>query len=91
MNPLPTHRIAIEPRSSHGQEIWLLFYETLITYYLKWQGEGSYEQQLLRIFNCPECREIAEAIAIREKNRRKIIVDVIIRDNSQRHVRLRKA
>lgn len=81
--PLPTHRIALEPRSG----IWLMFYETLITSSLRKQPDGSYEQQLLRIFNDFASAEIEALLLI---NDRHINSDIIIRDDNQRNVMLRQ-
>lgn len=78
MEPLPTYRMAIEPRSG----IWLLFLETLsITF-------GHYEQQLLQI--C-KSKSLAENVANIEKTIRHLDTETIIRDESQRHIKLRKA
>ena len=81
--PLPTHRIALEPRSG----IWLMFYETLITSSLRKQPDGSYEQQLLRIFTN---FYTAETKALFLKADRHINSDIIIRDDNQRNVMLRQ-
>lgn len=80
----PLHRISLEPRSG----IWLIFYETLITSTLTAQGGVYYEQQLLRIF--PDY-DRAVQYALFVKYNRKIDTPLIVRDDSQRNVRLRKA
>lgn len=86
----PTHRIALEARSG----IWLMFYETLITNSLRRLPEGSYEQQLLRIFGHSiesEFRfDFAEKTALFVISDRKINAPLIVRDNSQRNVMLRE-
>lgn len=89
---LPTHRIALEPRSG----IWLLFYETLISSpHIRPQEDGLYKQQLLRIFgHCisPEIRfTTAEEAAFLIIEDRQIKAALIVRDDSQRNVMLRKA
>lgn len=85
MDPLSTHRISIEERSN----IYLLFYETLITSeYVQPQENGSYKQQLLRIF---KDFKGAEAHALQMKIDRHINTEIIVRDDSQRNVMLREA
>ena len=80
----PLHRISLEPRSG----IYLLFYETLITSTLTAQGGVYYEQQLLRIFPNFDRAEKAALFVISD---RKIDTPLIVRDDSKKNVRLRKA
>jgi len=81
----PLHRIALEPRSG----IWLLFYETLIKFSpQRYSLKNCYEQQFLRIFHN---FDVAKKAADFEKVVRYIDTDIIIRDDSQRNVRLRNA
>lgn len=93
MEPLPVHRIAIEPRSG----IWLLFYETLISSpYIRPQEDGFYKQQLLRIIGhriSSEIRfETAQKIALIEIAKRKVTYPLVyVIDDSQKNVMLRKA
>ena len=83
------HRIALEPRGSGSSEIWLMFYEALVTSYSK-----VYEQQLLRIFknsDVAKAFDIAKAAAILEFRKRQISAPLIIRDDSEKDEMLRKA
>lgn len=84
MNPLPTHRIAIEQRSG----IYLMFYETLIISDSRRQAEGRYEQQLLRIFNDFVKAEKAALFVISD---RKVNSPLITRDDTLKNIILRPA
>ena len=74
MKPLPTHRIALEPRSG----IWLMFYETLYRGFYK----GYYKQQLLRIFRDFDTAENMALFVIID---RKITSPLIVRDDSEKN------
>lgn len=95
MNLLPTHRIALEPRSGPRFGIWLLFYETLCDYRPVVYNTGHYKIQLIRIFGHrikSELRfEAAKLAALKIISDRNIESPLIVRDDSQKNEMLRKA
>lgn len=87
----PNHRIALEPRSG----IWLLFYETREVTNNFYKQQGYYKQQLIRIFghriNSKVRFDTAKRAALFVIADRGINTPLIIRDDSQRNVTIRRA